>query len=97
MYLCIYACDTSSFVALPKTPPFTADKVCCFTQQTRLLCGTADMPVLLATQNHCFASQKGRGKPLHAHDAIVRHATYKTYIPENLRRGQPLLSCDTKP
>ncbi len=35
------------------------------------------------TQNHGFASQKGRGKPLHAHDAIVRYGTYKTYITQN--------------
>ena len=41
------------------------------------------MPLLLAKQNHGFASWQGRGKPLHANDAIVRYATYKTYITQN--------------
>ena len=50
----------------------TADNVCCATQhdtgsgltrQTCLLCDTADMPHLLATQNHGLASRQGRGKP----------------------------------
>ena len=68
-----------------------------------LLCDAVDMPLLLATQKHSFASQKGRGSPPYAHDAIVRHATYKIYITQNLGfvsqvgRGKPLPSCDTKP
>ena len=37
--------------------------VCCVTRQTCLLCDAANMPHLLATQSHGFASRQERGKP----------------------------------